>query len=224
MTVLIKGGDREGLLLVRPIAAPEQPVEAQLADARAEEIRIAELEAALADAQGSLAMLRRQHAAEIDEARSDAHAEGLSEGLRQNKALLDMLVQAAKRGEAAIVGGLQESSGVALAIARSALGRLFADRSQWSAMIADIVAVRREDIDSHLLLGIRVSAKDFPSDETLAGIGAACTRTTFVVDPDLPSGELLFELRLGEMEAGPAIQGRNLLAFLDRQLAGEDRS
>lgn len=228
MTALIKRGDRNGLLLVRPVGgAPERPPAAAHIETKLEqpeEDRMASLEAALIEARGDLAALRQQHAADLEKARDDAFAKGHAEGARQSQALLGTFAKAVERGEAAIAEGLQGSGILALAIARSALGRLLADKGQWNAMIAEIIAVRRQEIDSHLLLGIRVSAKDFPDDDARADIAGACGRTALVFDPDLASGDLLFDLRLGEMEVGPATQGRNLLAFLDRQLAGDERS
>ncbi len=90
----------------------------------------------------------------------------------------------------------------------SALGRLLADKGQWNAMIAEIIAVRRQEIDSHLLLGIRVKRRGiFPTTMRGPISAGACGRTALVFDPDLASGDLLFDLRLGEMEVGPATQG-----------------
>lgn len=224
MTALIKNGDRAGLLLVHPVGtSPAPPVSAPPDVPAAEENRTAHLEAALSEARGNLAALRRQHAVDLEKTRADAHAEGVAEGVRRNEALLESLARAAERGETAIAEGLEGSAMLALAIARAALGQLFADRGQWKAMIGDIVATRRAQVDDNLLLGIRVSAKDFPDDAELAGIAHDDDRVTLVADPKLASGDCLFELRLGEMEVGPATQGRNLLAFLDRQLTSGEK-
>lgn len=222
MTALIKGDDPSGLLLVRSIGTSSGVVAAQVPSAPPppEEDRTAQLEAALIEARDNLAALRQQHAAEIEKTRATAHAEGVAEGVRRNGLLRDTLAKAAARAETAMGEGLQASSRLSLTIARSALAQIFADRGQWHAMVADIIAVRRAQIDRDLLLCIRVSAKDFPDEESIAGIVDDDGRVTLIADPKLTSGECLFELRLGEMEVGPAMQGRNLLAFLDRQLTG----
>lgn len=222
MTALIKGDDPSGLLLVRSIGISPglAPVPTTSAVPSPEEDRTAQLKAALIEARDNLAALRHQHAAEIEKTRATAHAEGIAEGVRRNGLLRDTLAKAAARAETAMGEGLQASSTLSLTIARSALAQIFADRGQWQAMVADIIAVRRTQIDRDLLLCIRVSAKDFPDEESIAGIVHDDGRVTLIADPKLTSGECLFELRLGEMEVGPAMQGRNLLAFLDRKLTG----
>ncbi|NIJ36963.1 type III secretion protein L [Sphingopyxis panaciterrae] len=221
MTALIKGDDPSGLLLVRSLGTSPGVVLAPASSAALPpetDDCTPQLETALSEARDDLAALRRQHAADIEKIRAGAHAEGVAEGVRRNGLLRETLAKAATRAEATMSEALQASFTLSLAITRSALGQIFADQEQWRAMVADIIGVRRAQIDRDLLLGIRVSAKDFPNEESIAGIASDKGRVTIVADPGLASGECVFELRLGEMEVGPVMQGRNLLAFLDRQL------
>lgn len=221
MTVLIKGGDRDGLLLVRPIGTTPDPVPPAIPAATAppEEDRVAALETALMEARGNLAALRQQHAADSEKIRAEAHARGVAEGVQRNAALAETLDKAMARAEAAMAEALGETSDLSLVIARSALRQVFADHGVWQAMVADIIAVRRAQIDDNLLLRIRVSASDFSDGPALAAIRPDDARATLIADPKLASGECRFDLHLGEIEIGPATQGRNLLAFIDRQLA-----
>lgn len=223
MTALIKGGDRDGLLLVRPVGVSDPAPAASATAAPPEEDRVAALETALKEARDNLGALRQQHAADSEKIRADAHAKGVAEGERRNAMLVETLGKAMARAETAMAEGLNESSELALVLARSALGQVFADRGTWQAMVADIIAVRRAQVDESLLLCIRVSAKDFPDEAALAAIGYEDARVSLIADAKLARGECRFDLRLGTIDVGPATQGRNLLDFLDRQLASEDR-
>lgn len=226
MTALIKGGDRDGLLLVRPIRTTPDPVSAAMPIAAkpTEEDRVAALETALMEARGNLAALRQQHAADSEKISAEAHAKGVAEGVQRNAALAEALDKAMARAEAAMTEALGETSDLSLAIARSALRQVFADHGVWHAMVADIIAVRRAQIDDNLLLRIRVSASDFSDGPALAAIRPDDASVTVIADPKLASGECRFDLNLGEIEVGPATQGRNLLEFLDCQLAGGGQS
>jgi len=224
VSALIKRGDDHGLQRVRPLAMPgHTPPKAAATDGPSPgDIRIIELEAALREAQSRHDAAQRQHAIDLEKARQSAHAEGLAAGRRESDALLAAIGEAASAAHTSAREALAGASTTALMLARSALGKILGDADNWPAMIADIIAQRRADVDAALLLDIRVSAADFPDPEALSRVAGPDEAIKISADSKLASGHCVFALRLGDMEVGPALQGTKLLAFFDDLAARGD--
>lgn len=227
MSALIKGSDDRGLRRVTSVAslAEALPVPSSAGTPTEEELRILELEGALRDARAEQLVAQRQHATDLERVRESARAEGLAAGRHESETLLVAVADAARTARASASEALVDTSAMALAMARTALAKVLGDKANWPAMIEDILAQRSAQIDSTLILRVRVSTIDFPDADTLHRIAEAnAAAIDLVADPNSPSGSCLFELRLGEMEVGPAMQGRKLLAFLDDLAARGDRA
>jgi len=221
VTAIIKRGDRHQLTRVRPLggARPQPPPTAPAETAPSpEQQAIHRLEKALRTAEEQLATARREQAAALEKARSDAHTEGLAAGRRRSDDMLAALAKAADETRVQASEMLGRSETLALAIARTALGRLLGDRAQWGDMVATCIAERRAHLDAALLLRIRVSAGDFGGTGAQNVLAGVTNGVETIIDEGLPAGRCLFELRLGDIEIGPATQAERLLAFLDDKL------
>lgn len=219
MTALIKSGDQR-LARIRTVAVgPQSPSDnGAFAAPSPSELRITELEQALFEAQARLDVARRESEERLDAARADAHAKGVAAGRAASDELLRNLADAADDAGKAARAALRDAAVAGLAIARASLAQIFTETAPWASMVADIVDKRRAAIEDALVVRIRVSAKDFPDEVALQQLRDGLD---ILADPGLAPGECLFELRLGEVEVGPRLQGQHLLAFLDAQFAHE---
>ena len=227
MSALIKGSDDRGLRRVTPVMSFVEtlPHPSPIDVPSDEQLRILELEKALREARSDHLAAQQQHAIDLESGRQSARAEGVAAGRRESEVLLAALTKAANDARTSASKALVETSTTALAMARAALSKVLGDREQWPAMIAEILTQRSAQIDAALVLHVRVSAVDFPDTDALHRIAEAnAAAIDLIADPNLASGSCLFELRLGEMEVGPAMQGRKLLELFDDLVTRGDRA
>jgi len=227
VSALIKGSDDRGLRRVTSVVsfAEARPHPSPIDAPSDEQLQILELEKALREARNDHLAAQRQHAIDLESSRQTSHAEGVAAGRRESEVLLAALTKAASDARTSASKALVETSTTALAMARAALSKVLGDREQWPVMIAEILAQRSAQIDAALVLRVRVSSVDFPDADALHRIAEAnAAAIDLIADPYMASGSCLFELRLGEMEVGPAMQGRKLLEFFDDLVTRGDRA
>lgn len=214
MSGLIKGAAAQS---VRPFLDPPPPPPEPAGDPRLEtlEREIDELRA----------MLTRQI-----KAKEEAVAAARAEGERQGKAAADaavdkqvaVLAKAAETAAAAWQKRLSELDGLAAAIVRAALAKLF-DEERHSSFVAGLVARQMRLLRRDSVVAIRVSPRDFGDEQALAALGAEAGTGSvrIVADAGLASGECGIDLQLGHIDIGAATQWAQLADLLDGLAARE---
>ena len=180
-------------------AAPRRDRDAAV-ETVAPDPRLAELEAEIARLEAALVSHKREAARAIEAARAEGR------GLADARAAWD------KR--------LEELELLAVTLARAALGKMFGESSDLGELVTRTVAHHVAGLAADSVVGVRVSAADFPGDalDTLsARIDVA--RTRLAIDPDLDAGECRIDLKLGAIDVEPARQW----AILDGALAAMER-
>jgi flagellar biosynthesis/type III secretory pathway protein FliH len=204
MSALIKSGATPA---IRAFALHEAPPAAAPAETETDRLRteIARLGKALADAR-----------AEADSAILEAHEKGRRTGLAEAEAseaerlaaLRDGMTQALADFEAR----LDLLDGLAPQLARAALGKLFDDSDQWSAMAEAMLARQLRLIRRSTLVAIRVSPKDFTDTAALRALETGELRIE--VDPDLRAGACRIECKLGQIDLDVRDQWETLARLL----------
>jgi flagellar assembly protein FliH len=112
---------------------------------------------------------------------------------------------------------LGDLDGLAPALARAALGKLFGDGEDQMRFVAGVIARQMRLLRRESLIAIRVSARDFKDEAALTALGAEADTGSvrLVADSDLESGECRIDLQLGHIDVGAATQWAQLAAFLD---------
>jgi flagellar biosynthesis/type III secretory pathway protein FliH len=209
MSGLIKGGAHDVRSFLDPAVLPAAPGR----DPRIEalELEVAELRAAL-----------EAQRAESEQAVKAARAEGERQGRAsaddasaKQLALLGKGVDSAVAGWEARLGDLD---GLAPALARAALAKLFDDGDGHAGFVAGLIARQMRLLRRDSLVAIRVSARDFRDEQALAELGEAAGTGSvrLVADGDLASGECRIDLQLGHIDIGAGTQWAQVAAFLDK--------
>lgn len=196
---------------------------AALALAPVRDPRIEALELEIEELRGALAAQRVAGEQAVAAARTEGERAGRTaagDGVDKQLALLGKGVEAAV---AAWQERLVDLDGLAPALARAALGKLFDGGEDHSRFVAGAIARQMRLLRRESLVAIRVSARDFRDEPALAALaaeaGAGSVRV--VADADLASGECRIDLQLGHVDVGVGTQWAQLAAFLDELAAGE---
>ncbi len=193
---------------VRALVAPPMPVAVD----EAERLR-ADLTALHADA------VRAAEAAKIAiaKARDEGLAEGRKAGIasveRSERKRFDLLAKGLTEEAARLADRLQALDGLAAALARACLDRVFARPEAMAAMVSNALDHRLAMLCDRTGLTVRVSGKDFADAVALAGPGK------ITIDPDLPSGACRIGVRLGQIDLDVPGQWAAIARALD-EMAG----
>jgi len=156
--------------------------------------RIAELEIALTAA-----------ATEQERATAAALARGKEEGLAAAQSAdaerLSMLREAVGEAIGRIESRFAEERDIAIEIAHSALDRIFADTTQYRPMVVETARRNAAKLMRGTILGLRVSATDFPDADSLTALPALGIGIQAEADPSLGPGACIFDLTLGTLDA-----------------------
>lgn len=156
--------------------------------------RIAELEIALTAA-----------ATEQERATAAALARGKEEGLAAAQSAdaerLSMLREAVGEAIGRIESRFAEERDIAIEIAHSALDRIFADTTQYRPMVVETARRNAAKLMRGTILGLRVSATDFPDADSLTALPALGIGIKVEADPSLGPGACIFDLTLGTLDA-----------------------
>lgn len=225
MSSVIKSRDAAASAKVRPLSMGSPSEQPALPAPGA--IELALLREELETARGLLAQCdaqTEQLRLEVDEAFKRGQAEGRESGLQE---------VADRRAEslAALDAGIQRAVGrfgdemagcerLAAALAVEAVGKLLGDPGERSEMLHGMIRTQLAALETESVVGVLVSADDFPDAAELSRLEASIRRPGILVctSDELESGDCRIRLVLGTVEIGIGQQWGALGATL-RQLA-----
>lgn len=217
----------EGINGVRQLAGPP-PLTAILVDPRDEAIALLQAErdtlaAQLAEAGDRIARADAQARDRIGAAREEALSEGHRAGLAAAETREAERVAAIARGMtqalAQFDARLAATEGLAAALARACLDRVFTRPDAMTAMVTQALVRHLAALRDDAVVTVRVSGADFPDGETLAAAVRESGRVTVAIDRDLPSGACRVEARLGQVALDVPEQWSVLARLLDEMAA-----
>lgn len=209
MSGLIKGGTAHS---VRAFLDPVVP-----SPAPARDPRIDALERENAELRAALAAQRVENEQAVKAARAEGERQGkvaADDAAEKRLALLGKGVDAAvDRWQTR----LQDLDGLAPALTRAALGKLFDQSEDQTRFVTQVIARQMRLLRRESLVAVRVSARDFEDEAALAALGAEAGTGSvrIVADADLASGECRIDLQLGHIDVGAGTQWAQLADFLD---------
>lgn len=178
--------------------------------------RLSELEAEIARLEAALVSHKREAASAIEAAR----AEGRDAAVAADAKRTALVERGLAEARAAWDSRLEELELLAVALARAALAKMFGDSPDLGELVTRTVAHHLAGLATDSVVGVRVSADDFPGD-ALDALSARIdlARTRIAIDPDLDAGGCRIDLKLGAIDVEPARQW----AILDGALAAMER-
>lgn len=209
MSGLIKGGAAHS---VRSFLDP-----AVLPAAPNRDPRIEALEREIEELRAALAAQRLDGEQAVKTARAEGERQGRTAAGDASDKQLALLGKGVDSAVAQWEARLSDLDGLAPALARAALGKLFEEGEDQKKFVAGAIARQLRLLRRESLIAIRVSARDFADEPSLAALGAeAGTGSVRLVgDGDLKSGECRIDLQLGHIDVGAGTQWAQVAAFLD---------
>jgi flagellar biosynthesis/type III secretory pathway protein FliH len=193
---------------VRALIAPPLPVAVDEA---------AQLRADIAALRADAARAAETAKTAIAKAREDGLAEGRRAGIasveRSERERVELLAKGLAAEATRLSERLQALDGLAAALVRACLDRVFARPEAMAAMVVDALHHRLALLTDRTGLTVRVSGKDFTDVTALAGHGEV------TIDPDLPSGACRIGVRLGQIDLDVPGQWAAIAQALD-EMAG----
>lgn len=241
MSALLKAGDRHAQSLVSRFVADQQSArQAVTSDSDADSVSGSDLAPTPAEPNGATIEaadfernerdeLRRQleaartqladlHA-EADKVREAAYAQGITEGKAQAQSLeqkrVDLLADAIQQSHKALEAYLVRLEPMAFGIARAGLEKIIGKDSDRAALLPALVRHHLGQLAADMVVQLRVSRTDFPTDDTLAPLAVTTGGLTVVADPQLQPGQCLFDLTLGRYDASTDLQWTHLQQLFD---------
>ncbi len=159
---------------------------------------------------------------EHDTAINDAYERGLEEGARnvtrQAAASIELLSDGIDRAVAQLAEESRAMEQLAVALARTALTRIFGDRSHCPEMVIEIIHHQLEMLAKDMVLHIDVASADFKDAADHANSFAALEQQGISIQQrdDLASGDCEMRLRLGTLDIGLDQQWSKIRAHLDQ--------
>jgi flagellar biosynthesis/type III secretory pathway protein FliH len=219
MNMLIKAGSAgevrplglanhsRGPFSAKPSSAADPAIE-ELAAARAEVERL----------QNALILARAEGAQAATTAYDEGHADGLKAAKRCEEDQLAVLREGLADAVQAFGSQLERLDGLAPALARQALAKLFDAADNWAAMAEKALALQLGKLRRASVLAVLVSPSDFRDTAALEALGTGSLRVAH--DTDLRAGACRIECKLGQVEIDMREQWTALAALLDEMSAG----
>lgn len=216
MSGLIKQGQALNAVAALPVARAHRAA-APLVDRPVPDPRLATMEAEIERLETVIETQQRAAAEAIEAAYKEGRAEAVAEDAKRTKLVERALGDAREAWDAR----LGELDILAVKLARAALAKIFGDRADLAGLVAETVAHHLQGLAADAVVGVRVSAEDFPG-EALDALGARLdvARSRLAIDPDLGAGGCRIDLKLGAIDVEPARQW----AVIDRALAAMERA
>jgi len=185
-------------------AAGEIPAEAAL------KARISELEL-------QIIQLETERPEQLAEAREAGARDALDQRSDSESRALKELKRAFGAAQLSWSDHLKGWEASAIGIAQAALEQVFADAGDLSPRVQSAVRRQLQRLEDNAVVRLRVSPDDFPDADRLerAAREVGCQSELFR-DPSLTSGECIFDLKLGHVDAGLRSQWRRVSLLLDR--------
>lgn len=197
------------------------PRDEELVVLRAEVARLAaELTRVIGEASRAADAARDDAAAAVARTRDEALKEGRKVGIAASEGREGERLAVLKDGIAAETdrfrGKLDALDGLAAALARACLARMFSESEEMGDMVAATLARHVDVLRDQTVLAVTVSGADF--DDTYAveaTLRATGNGATVSIDPDLPSGACRMTARPGRIDLDVPAQWSTLAELLD---------
>ncbi len=113
-----------------------------------------------------------------------------------------MLASSIREARDSFAVKIEELNASAVMICENALARLLGNPARYGELIEVAIKHHLEVLQQDMVINLRVSAEDFPQQESLAAIANAAKTSPASVehDPSLKSGSCRVELRLGTID------------------------
>lgn len=216
MSGLLKQGQALQAVAALPAARPHRAAE-PVVDRPAPDRRLAALENEIARLKGLLDKQEREAARAIEAARKEGRADAIADDAKRTKLVERALGEARDAWDAR----LEALDILAVKLARAALAKMFGDDAELGDLVTRTIAHHLGGIAAEAVVGVRVSAEDFPG-EAIDALAARLdvARSRLSIDPDLGAGGCRIDLTLGAIDVEPARQW----AVIDRALAAMERA
>lgn len=204
MTAIIKAGETDGRVIVREFSAKRPG--AAFPRVVAEEGTAAALSAEVAKLKAALGAAETRHAEELRKIAADNFADGERAGradaVRNEAASLEALRAGVAAGVADISRRFDHLESLAGALCRVALEDVFSPSHDYREQSARMLRRQIETLKPDTVLGVAVSAADFPEDGALTDLARelGLQPSAFRVDPALAAGNCRMQLRLGQLD------------------------
>ena len=179
-----------------------------------EDPEVARLTRLAAELQHRLAAERKAGEEAARKARAEGEASGRAAAVSDYARQIAAVQEACAAAVTAWQLRLADLERLAPALAAAALAKIFTPPADQAQLVAGCLVRHLETLQLRTAVGIRVSVADFdaPAAALLAQERAASLPVR--VDPELPSGACVIDLRLGHVEIGPNVQWPALAALL----------
>jgi flagellar assembly protein FliH len=179
--------------------------------------RIEALEREIEELRAALVAQRLDSEQAVKAARTEGERQGRTAAGDASDKQLALLGKGVDSAVAQWEARLGDLDGLAPALARAALGKLFDEGEDQKRFVAGAIARQLRLLRRESLIAIRVSARDFADEPSLAALGAEAGTGSvrLVADGDLASGECRIDLQLGHIDVGAGTQWNQVAAFLD---------
>jgi type III secretion protein L len=151
------------------------------------------------------------------EAREAGRKEGHREVEDDMARRLALIGKGIERAEVAWHERLGALDALAAMLARSGLAKVVGDGADLADLVTRAIALRVRAMRHESIVGIRVSAADFPDADALDALraGAGSRSIEVIADAALDAGECRFDLQLGHIDLGIRPQWRELDRFFE---------
>ncbi len=174
---------------VRALVAPPMPVAVDEAERLRAEITTLRTAADRAAEAAKVAIAKAR-----EEGLTEGHKAGIAAVERSERERVDLLAKGLTEEAVRLADRLQALDGLAAALARACLDRVFARPEAMAAMVGNALDHRLALLRDRTGLTVRVSGADFTDTAALAGRGEV------TIDPDLPAGACRIGVRLGRID------------------------
>lgn len=185
-------------LIAAPVRPAGDPRDATIAALSADRARLEEEVRAL---RGRLAQAATDARAAAEAAREEGHRAGLAAADVSEAERVSVIAAGVVAASATFEQRIAAMDGLAAALARACLDRVFERPEAMAAMVTDALAHRIATLRDQAALAVRVSGADFADTTAIeAAVRAAGGEASVTIDPDLPSGACRIAARLGRVE------------------------
>ncbi|WP_298303612.1 hypothetical protein [uncultured Erythrobacter sp.] len=164
---------------------------------------------------------------EITAAESAAYEEGFKAGKKaadsKSEEAIELLKASLSQSEKGLKESLNNQVEAGIAISRAILGNILGNRFEMPAHVVSAATHWKSELAAGSVLGLRVSADDFPDKGALDALSQEFPSVEIVSQSDLKSGACFFDLKLGSLDASIDRQLGSAIGFLDRAVQSPEQ-
>jgi flagellar biosynthesis/type III secretory pathway protein FliH len=190
------------------------PVDAFLGDTDPEVARLQVRIDALTDELQTARRAALTHDAALKETLERGRKDGQQSATRQTAAALELLSDGIERAMTQLEQDGYAMEQLAVALATTALTRIFGESSQRHGMVRDIILHQYATISKDMLLHVSVSAQDFADNADLDDLRQQ--GLSIATRAELKSGDCEIKLRLGTLDVGVDQQWHKVRTHLEQ--------